>query len=114
MSSESNVGGANAHNDGQEAVVSEEYGTDNHNSMVEYRVLNSGFDVPDNHENVIANRYRGPADDIAYEQLAGQGEIQIIEPNQSVELNGPPEPVVTDSGETRVCIPEQGDPSDID
>ena len=107
MSSESNVGGCNAHNDGQEDVVGEEYGPDNHNSMVEYRLLNSGFDVPDNHKNVIANRYRGPADDIAYEQLAGQGEIQIIEPNQSVELNGPPEPLVSSSGDIRVALPEE-------
>jgi len=107
MSSDSDVGGGNAHNDGQGNVVSEGYVGGNDNSVVEYRVLDSVFDPPEHHSNIRYNIYRGPVDDLSYEQLAGQQTIEIVEPTETEELIGPPEPIVTDEGLIRVAVPEE-------
>jgi energy-coupling factor transporter ATP-binding protein EcfA2 len=73
---------------------------------VEYQVLN-GFEPPEHHEHIIADRYRGPVGDIAYEQLAGLDEIRIEESPNDIELSGPPEPIVHDEGNIEFVLPEQ-------
>ena len=107
MSSDSNVGGGNAHNDGQEDVVNKDNGASNHNSVVEYRVSDPTFEPPEEHTHIRYNIYQGPADYGSYEQLAGQGTIEIIEPTETVELNGPPEPIVTEEGLIKVTLPDE-------
>ena len=106
MSSESNVGGGNAHN-GQTKADSEQYGSDNDNSMVEYRVLDDALEPPKHHEHLTGTLHRGPTDDIDYQQLAGQGAIEIVEASQEEEFNGPPEPLVSDRRDIRVALPNE-------
>lgn len=79
MSSESNAGGSNARNDGQGEAVTEEYEPESHNNTVEYRVLDGQFTPPESHKNRVGNRYKGPKEDRSWEQIAGQGFIEILD-----------------------------------
>ena len=108
MSSESNAGGGNARNDGGEAVT-EAYESDSDNITVEYRVLDDAFQPPENHRNRIGKRYKGPEEDLSYEQLAGSGTIEILDDgsHDGVTLSGPAEPVVRENGRIEVLLPNQ-------
>lgn len=77
-------------------------------NAVEYQVNASDFEPPEHHKHIIADRYRGHRDDLSYEQLAGQGKIKIAKRANEIELNGPPEPIVSGNGSIKVLLPEQG------
>ena len=108
MSSESNAGGGNARNDGGEAVT-EAYESDSDNITVEYRVLDDAFQPPESHRNRIGERYKGPEEDLSYEQLAGSGTIEILDDGShaDVDLSGPAEPVVRNDGSIEILLPNQ-------
>jgi hypothetical protein len=109
MSHNESAGGGDARNDGGVSVTSG-YNADGDNSTVSYRIQDDSINPPDHHTHLAGNRYRGPADDMSYEQLAGQNAIEIIEePSPTdVSLTGPPEPVVHDTGQITVLLPNQG------
>jgi len=78
MSHNESAGGGDARNDGGVTVTSE-YNADSDNSTVSYRIQDDSINPPDHHTHLVGNTYRGPADDMSYEQLAGQNAIEIIE-----------------------------------
>lgn len=110
MSSESNTGGGNARNDDGESTVTKSYEPESDNDTVEYKVLDDQFTPPESHRNRVGNRYKGPKENIAWQQLAGAEAIEIIERQDetNVSLTGPPEPVVHDTGQITVLLPNQG------
>jgi len=108
MSHNESAGGGDARNDGGSAVI-DRYDADGDNAKVSYRIIDGLINPPDSHTQLVGDTYRGGANDLSYEQLAGQGAIEIVkEPSQSdISITGPPEPVVHDTGEITVLLPNQ-------
>ena len=108
MSQNESAGGGDARNDGGNTVT-EQYGSDSDNTTVEYKVLDDAFQPPEGHRKRVGKRYKGPKEDLSYEQLAGSGTIEIIDDGSQTDVNltGPAEPVVRNDGRIEILLPNQ-------
>ena len=109
MSQNESAGAGDARNDGG-GTVTEGYGSDSDNTTVEYKVLNDAFEPPEEHRKLVGKRYKGPKEDLSYEQIAGSGRIEIIDDGSQTDVNltGPAEPVVRNDGTIEILLPSQG------